>query len=153
FQEGLMRGELQLVSVEDLPPSEVVNAIDAVFYPDALQPVTDPHVLKSRKDQRFTGLVTVNESASSSHDAQRPAKAAASQALYDAIRLVERFDLYSAEAPVLHTMLYIFDRYHRLPKRVTVRVPRRDFFENGPDLFAAGMVCHSGIRSKTGAVS
>jgi hypothetical protein len=154
FSEGEMRGDFLLESLQDNDETQVINSMEGTYRPDALLLNTDPALIRISRDSRELGLEYIYGNGtgfSAPESAFRPPQALASAALYGLRESKETYDLYYSPDPVRTTMAYKFDRYHRLQKRVTFRIPRKRFYTSSLDLLTPVRVAAFGIPGKTAA--
>lgn len=133
--EVKLRDDIQVISVDDNDHGSVINDLDQFYQPNALNVSTDPVDNRKQRTERYLSREYINQLSSKNSDTTREQLAAASVALYDRREHRANLDFIDSSTQARKIQEYYFDRFHKLQKRFTVRLLRKNYF-NLLDLFS-----------------
>ena len=142
LDEGRLRDQLQVLAVVDTPADQIFNDFSINFGADPLNTPKDAALLRRAGSDSWKSNVYLNASESSAADTTRQANMSTSQARYGKLQYREDFDLFPADsgAPAA-TLARLADRYYLKGKRLTFRVPLKDYYDS--DLFDHYSIRHT----------
>lgn len=142
FDQNEMEGDLEIVNIDTLPHSSVINSIEVQFNENELDFPDDI-------DERYLGKVVLNSEESSDNDYIRMAQAAESEALYERRSFKADFNCYTSRAKATLAANYYFDKFHKIQRELTIAIPKSEA-NMAIDLYNIIAVYHTDIPDKDG---
>jgi len=143
FSQAEMKGDLRVLKLDNLPHSQVINAIEIQFNENELGSPED------EEENRYFGKIILNADETSENDFIRQRQAQESEALYDRREFRATFNYYIDRGKAVLAASYYFDRFHEVQQELTFVIPRTEA-NLAIDLYDYVRVVHKDIPHQDG---